>query len=59
MISDTPLRTQKNKPIDHFATTTLTDIKIKRCTNVIIKEIFDKIYNLKDFFNIQLLIGLG
>ena len=49
-ISDTPLRTRKNKPIDHFATTTLTDIKIRRGTNITIKEIFDKINYSKNFF---------
>ena len=39
IISDTPLRTLKIKPIDHFATTTKTDHKIKKRTKVTIKEI--------------------
>ena len=50
IISDTPLRTQKNKLVDHFATTTITDIKIKRHTNVTIKKIFDKTNYSKEFF---------
>ena len=49
IISDTPLGTQKNKPIDHFAPTIIMDIKTKRRTNVTIKEIFDKIYYSKEF----------
>ena len=55
IISDTPLRTQENKPIDHFATTTITVIKTKRRTIVTIKEIFDEINYSKEFSNIQLL----
>ena len=50
IISDTPLRTLKNTPIDHFATTTITDIKIKRRTKLTIKEFFDKIKYSKEFF---------
>ena len=50
IISDKPLKTQKNKPVDHFATTTITDIKIKRRKNVTIKEIFDKTNYSKEFF---------
>ena len=41
IISDTPLRTLKNKPVDRFGTTTITYIRIKRHTKVTIKELFN------------------
>ena len=44
------LEHRKNKPVDHFATITITDIKFKRRTNVTIKETFEKTNYSKEFF---------
>ena len=50
IVSDTPLRTIGKKPIDHLATSVITNIQMMKTTNVFKKTIFDKkTYNKKHF----------
>ena len=53
IVSDSPFRTIKNKPIDHLATSAVTNIKIKVPVKVFQKIIFDKSkYNKHQFCQI-------
>ena len=49
-VSDTPFRTSKNKPIDHRATSIISDFQIDTNEKVIVKNIFDKKKYRKDLF---------
>ena len=49
-VSDTPLRTTKNEPIDHLATSVVSNIENKSFKKVIQKEIFDKRTYQKNYF---------
>ena len=42
IVSDTPLRTISKKPIDHLATSVITNIRMIKSFNVFIKTIFDR-----------------
>ena len=42
IVSDTPLRTLKNAEIDHWATSTITSIQMKKKSKVTIKEVYNK-----------------
>ena len=49
-VLDTPFRTSKNKPIDHRATSIISDFQINTNKKDIVKEIFDKKNYRKDLF---------
>ena len=50
VVSDTPLRTIVKKPIDHLATSVITNFQMMKTTNVFRKTIFDKKTYYKELF---------
>ena len=50
IVIDTPLRTIGKKPIDHLATSVITNIEMMKSTNVFRKTIFDKKTYNKELF---------
>ena len=50
-VSDTPLRTIGKKPIDHLATSVISNIQMMKTTNVFRKTIFDKKTYIEELFH--------
>ena len=50
IVSDTPLRTIGKKPIDHLATSVITNIRMIKLSNVFSKTMFDKKTCNKELF---------